>query len=167
MAGERFDTLYCSDLKRAVQTAELVFSGRKPVFDTRLREIARGELEGLLGVELVGEQRDVYAAMQRDLMSVRPPGGENHRDLAVRAVLWLESLPKLGKVVAVTHGGVIYALLHHIVGASGVQSWRFTTSNTGVTRLRLSGEQVRIVSVNDTAHLEADPTKAKPDLHAY
>lgn len=167
LAGETFDTLYCSDLKRAVQTAELVFPGRAPVFDTRLREIARGELEGLLGAELVGEQRDVYAAMQRDLLNVRPPGGENYRDLTARAAPWLESLPKSGKVVAVTHGGVIYALLHHIVGVSGVQSWRFTASNTGVTRLRLSGEQMRIVSVNDTAHLEANPLEAKPDLHAY
>lgn len=162
LLGETFDTLYCSDLKRAVQTAELVFPGREPVFDTRLREIARGDLEGQLGAELVGEQRDVYTAMQRDLINVRPPGGENYRDLAVRAVPWLESLPESGKVVAVTHGGVIYALLHHIVGVSGAQSWRFMASNTGVTRLQLSGEQVRIVSVNDTAHLDA-----KPDLHSY
>ena len=162
LLGETFDTLYCSDLKRAVQTAELVFPGREPVFDTRLREIARGDLEGQLGAELVGEQRDVYTAMQRDLINVRPPGGENYRDLAARAVPWLESLPESGKVVAVTHGGVIYALLHHIVGVSGAQSWRFMASNTGVTRLQLSGEQVRIVSVNDTAHLDA-----KPDLHSY
>lgn len=176
LLGETFGTLYCSDLKRAVQTAELVFPGREPIFDTRLREIARGDLEGQLGAELVGEQRDLYAAMQRDLVNVRPPGGENYRDLAARAVPWLESLPESGKVVAVTHGGVIYALLHHIVGVSGARSWRFTASNTGVTRLRLSGEQVRIVSVNDTAHLEIKPQEAKlqeaksqesnPDLHA-
>ena len=162
LEGEAFDTVYCSDLKRAVQTAELVFPGRTFVFDTRLREIARGALEGQLGAELVGEQRDVYAAMQKDLLNVRPPGGENYRDLAARAVPWLESLPDSGRVAAVTHGGVIYALLHHIVGVSGAVGWRFSASNTGVTRLRLAEGLVRLLSINDTAHLEA-----KPDLHSY
>lgn len=162
LEAEAFSAVYCSDLKRAVQTAELVFPGRTPLFDTRLREIARGALEGQLGAELVGEQRDVYAAMQKDLLNVRPPGGENYRDLAARAVPWFESLPGSGKVAAVTHGGVIYALLHHIVGVSGATSWRFSASNTGVTRLQLGEGLVRLLSVNDTAHLEA-----KPDLHAY
>lgn len=161
LAGEAFGTVYCSDLKRAVETAELVFPERDFVFDTRLREIARGVLEGSLGAELVGEQRDVYGAMQKDLLNVRPPGGENYRDLGERAVTWLKSLPEAGKVAAVTHGGVIYALLHHIVGVEGVQRWRFTASNTGVTRLRLTAGEVRLLSVNDTAHLDA-----KPDLHS-
>ncbi len=162
LLGEAFDTVYCSDLKRAVQTAEFVFPGLELTFDTRLREIARGDLEGQLGAELVGELRDVYAAMQEDFLNVRPPGGENYRDLGERAVAWLRSLPDSGKVAAVTHGGVIFALLHHIVGADGVQSWRFTASNTGVTRLRRTGERVQLLSVNDTAHLEA-----KPDLRSY
>jgi len=161
LVGEAFDAVYCSDLKRAVQTAELVFPGCAFVFDTRLREIARGALEGLLGAELVGEQRDAYAAMQRDLLNVRPPGGENYRDLAARAVPWLKSLPESGRVAAVTHGGVIFALLHHIVGVEGSANWRFSASNTGVTRLRITATEMRLVSVNDTAHLEA-----KPDLRA-
>lgn len=162
LEGEAFDAVHCSDLRRAVETAELVFPGRTFVFDPRLREIARGVLEGQLGAELVGEQRDAYAAMQRDLLNIRPPGGENYRDLAARAVPWLASLPASGRVAAVTHGGVIFALLHHIVGVSGGANWRFSASNTGVTRLRLGSGQVRLLSINDTAHLES-----RPDLHAY
>ena len=160
LAGERFDEIYCSDLKRTVQTAELAFPDCTFTFDKRLREISRGVLEGRLGTELVGEQRDVYAAMRRDLFNIRPPGGENYRDLAARAVPWLESLPESGKVAAVTHGGVIFALLHHIVGVEGAANWRFSADNTGITRLRLkdigSTERgVRLITVNDTAHLEA------------
>lgn len=162
LEGEAFDAVYCSDLRRAVETAELVFPGRTFVFDTRLREIARGVLEGQLGAELVGEQRDVYAAMQRDLLNIRPPGGENYRDLAARAVPWLEGLPASGKVAAVTHGGVIFALLHHIVGVAGGAQWRFLASNTGITRLLLTPKQVRLLSINDTAHLEG-----RLDLHAH
>ena len=155
LAKEQFDEVYCSDLKRTVQTAELAFPGRKLVFDRRLREISRGVLEGNLGADLVGEQRDAYTAMQRDVLNVRPPGGENYRDLAARVVPWLESLPESGRVAAVTHGGVVYTLLHHIVGVAWAANWRFSADNTGITRLRLKAEMTRLVSVNDTAHLEA------------
>ena len=155
LKAERFDLIYCSDLKRTVQTAEITFPGCKFMFDKRLREISRGVLEGYLGTELVGEQRDVYAAMRRDLFNVRPPGGENYRDLAARAVPWLKSLPAAGKVAAVTHGGVIFALLHSIVGVEGAATWRFSASNTGITKLRLKENEIRLVSINDTAHLEA------------
>ncbi len=155
LKAERFDTVYCSDLKRTVQTAELAFPGGAFVFDVRLREISRGVLEGQLGADLVGEQRDVYTAMRRDLLNVRPPGGENYRDLAARTVPWLRSLPGSGKVAAVTHGGVIYTLLHYVVGVEGASRWRFSASNTGITKLRLKTGEIRLLSVNDTAHLEA------------
>ena len=155
LAGEHFDTLYCSDLKRTVQTAELAFPERTFTFDKRLREISRGVLEGQLGSDLVGGQRDVYTRMQRDVLNIRPPGGENYRDLAARVVPWLESLPASGRVVAVTHGGVIYTLLHHVVGVAWAADWRFSADNTGITRLRIRAEMTRLISVNDTAHLEA------------
>lgn len=155
LIDENFGTVYCSDLKRTVQTAKIVFPEREFVFDKRLREISRGVLEGKLGADLIGEQRDVYTAMQRDLLGVRPPDGENYRDLASRTVPWLESLPESGKVAAVTHGGVIYTLLHYIVGVEGATTWRFSASNTGITKIRLKENEVRLLSVNDTAHLEA------------
>ncbi len=162
LACEPFDAVYASDLRRAVQTVELALPGYKPVYDVRLREIARGTLEGQLGADLVGEQRDLYATMQGDLLNVRPPGGENYRDVGARAVAWLGSLPASGKIAAVTHGGVIFALLHHVVGVEGGTKWRFSAGNTGVTRLKFIGDEVRILGVNDTAHLEP-----RPDLRAY
>ncbi len=162
LACERFDAVYASDLVRAVQTVELALPGYTPVYDVRLRELARGVLEGQLGADLVGEQRDLYAAMQGDLLNVRPPGGENYRDVGVRATAWLGSLPESGKVAAVTHGGVIFALLHHVVGVEGGTKWRFSASNTGVTRLKFVGGEVRILGVNDVAHLEG-----RPDLRTY
>lgn len=162
LACEHFDAVYASDLKRAVQTVELALPGHEPVYDVRLREIARGTLEGQLGADLVGEQKDLYATMQGDLLNVRPPGGGNYRDVGVRAVAWLESLPISGRIAAVTHGGVIFALLHHVVGVEGGTKWRFSAGNTGVTRLKFIEGEVRILGVNDTAHLEP-----RPDLRAY
>ena len=42
-----FDVIFCSDLKRAVDTANLAFKSKKPIFiDKRLREINYGDLNG-------------------------------------------------------------------------------------------------------------------------
>ena len=47
--GVRFDICFCSPLKRARQTAELLLEGRDiPIeYDDRLRELSFGEFEGV------------------------------------------------------------------------------------------------------------------------
>lgn len=45
LANKKFDTVFCSDLKRAVDTAQLAFSGLYPIKpDRRLREVNYGQL---------------------------------------------------------------------------------------------------------------------------
>ncbi len=160
LIGETFDTVYCSDLKRTLQTAELAFPGLPLTFDKRLREISRGVLEGRRGQDFAGEHLEHYTAMQRDLYSYRPPGGENHYDVQDRAVAWLESLPRRGRIAAVTHGGVVTALVRHALGLRELTTW-LHVGNTSISRLRLGETWTEILGFNDTAHLEP-----RPDLHA-
>lgn len=160
LIGEAFDTVYCSDLKRTVQTAELVFPGVELTFDKRLREISRGILEGQRGEDFAGEYLEHYTAMQRELYTYRPPDGENHYDVQERAVAWLESLPSAGKAAAVTHGGVVTALFRHALGLRELTTW-LHVGNTSISKLRLGDGWTELLSLNDTAHL--DP---KPDLNA-
>lgn len=45
--GKAFDVMYCSDLKRAIDSAELGFKGKCPIiWDVRLRECNYGVLNG-------------------------------------------------------------------------------------------------------------------------
>ncbi len=160
LIGETFDAVYCSDLKRTVQTAERVFPGQDVVFDERLREISRGVLEGQRGEDFAGEYLEHYTAMQQDIYKFRPPGGENHYDVQDRAAAWLESLPSSGKVAAVTHGGVITALFRHALGVRELTTW-LHVGNTSVSKLRFGTGWTELLSLNDTAHLEP-----QPDLNA-
>ena len=153
LIGENFDTIYCSDLKRTVQTAALVFPGRTVAFDERLREIGRGVLEGGRGVDFAGEQLEHYHAMLGDSYRFRPPGGENHLDVQERAVAWLGSLPRSGKVAAITHGGVITALFRHALGLRDLSAW-LHAGNTGISKLQFGDDWTQILGFNDTAHLE-------------
>lgn len=161
LVGETFDTVYCSDLKRTVQTADLVFPGTEPTFDKRLREISRGVLEGQRGEDFAGEHLEHYSAMQRDLYHFRPPDGENHYDVQDRAVAWLQGLPPTGKIAAVTHGGVVTALFRHALGLHELTPW-LQVGNTSISKLRFGDGWTELLCLNDTAHLEP-----LPDLKAY
>jgi len=55
-----FDIVFCSDLKRAVDTANIAFKGKKPIIvDQRLREVNYGDLNGARK-ELVYPKRTEY-----------------------------------------------------------------------------------------------------------
>lgn len=154
LEAEVFSRVYCSDLRRAVQTAELLFPGRQLELDPRLREISRGVLEGKTEAELSTAERKLREEMIRDRLHFRPEGGENFRDVLARVKGWLADLPEQGRVLAVTHGGVIHTLLRVALGHAESWSSHFTIENTSVTELRFEGESSVVVRVNDHAHLE-------------
>src|SRR5580704_14608556 len=70
--------VFCSDLWRAVQTAELAFdgSGVPVLHDWRLRECDYGELNGMPAAEM--------HAGRRDHLDVPYPGGESWRQAVTR-----------------------------------------------------------------------------------
>ena len=94
---EQFDQIYCSDLKRAFQTAALAFPDKKLIQDERLREIGRGVLEGTTDAERSEEQRTLLKRVKGERLTVRPPGGENFQDVMDRVTSWLDDLPKNGR----------------------------------------------------------------------
>lgn len=159
LAGETFDLIYASDMTRTQRTAAVVFGDVAVRLEPRLREVSRGLFERVSEDDLSDAQRQHKKAMKADPHNVRAPEGENYQDVGVRVRDWLSDLPTQGRVAAVTHSGVIQALLYDIVGKQ--KSWRFVLGNVSLTRLvRYSDKtdstrNVRwdIVWVGDQAHL--------------
>jgi broad specificity phosphatase PhoE len=86
IADQKFDMVFCSDLKRAVDSANLVFGGRYTVItDDRLRECDYGDLNG--GPAAVKDD------MMNDCIDQPFPNGESYRDVEAR----LEAFCKLLK----------------------------------------------------------------------
>jgi hypothetical protein len=98
--------------------------------------------------------------MQRDLLNIRPARRRDYRDLAARAVPVAESLPA-SQGRGGHPRGVIFALLHHS-SASRRGAVAVLGEQHRITRLLLTPKQVRLLSINDTAHLEG-----RLDLHAH
>lgn len=107
-SGPSIGRIWSSPLMRAHQTADIIGRGLglDLDFDPRLQEVDAGEWTGLTRDEIEGAWPG-YLAEHR-----RPPGFESHDHLRARA---LEALGEIaaevtGKVLVVTHGGVIGAV---------------------------------------------------------
>ena len=105
--------VFASDLRRAVETAEIAFAGSGiPVHeDRRLRECNYGELNGAPVAEIDGER------LRR--IDEPFPGGESYRDVVVRTRSFLEDLPaelEGTRIVVIAHSANRWALQHLLEG---------------------------------------------------
>jgi probable phosphoglycerate mutase len=113
VAGAR---VVASPLARAVETARLL-CGTEPQVDSELIEMDWGAWEGRTFEELRAELGPVYAAAEALGVDYRPPGGESPRDVQARVERWFGRVGTgHGPVVAVTHQGVLRALVAKLTG---------------------------------------------------
>jgi broad specificity phosphatase PhoE len=100
----------------AVADAVAASSGVTPVADARLRERCFGAWEFRRWDDIHAETGDAMMGMVTAPGTWRPPGGETTFELRDRVRAWYADLPAKGRVVAVTHGGPIAALLGTLAG---------------------------------------------------
>ncbi len=83
--NKNFDVIFCSDFKRAVDTAKLAFEGAPIITDKRLRECNYGKLNAASSeiVEPMCEGECIYKKF---------PEGESYEDVKTRVADFLEFL---------------------------------------------------------------------------
>lgn len=94
--NKHFDVVFCSDLKRAVESANLTFAGDcEIVIDKRLRECNYGQFNA--------QPSSIVEPMQEKAITDRFPGGESYEDVKVRINDFLSFLKKHydGKSIAI------------------------------------------------------------------
>jgi probable phosphoglycerate mutase len=107
LAGEPFDGVWSSDLRRAATTARLAWG--EPSQDRRLRELNFGELEGAAFGAI---DPGVQEALLR-FEGFITPGGESFDDLRARVMSFVDELPP-GRHALFTHGGVVRLLARDV-----------------------------------------------------
>lgn len=93
---KKFDVVFCSDLKRAVHSANLTFEGVVSVIpDKRLRECNYGDFNG--------KPSEIVDPMQEKHIVEKFSGGESYEDVKIRITDFLAFLKKNydGKTVAI------------------------------------------------------------------
>jgi alpha-ribazole phosphatase len=160
LATEQLDAIVTSDLERTRVTARAIAHnhGLHVQEDSDLRELAFGEWEGYTYDEVLASDANRVALWRSDPTRYAPPGGETVaqvRDRCARALKrWQTQYPE-ANVVWVTHGGLIGVLLCHVLGIDLKRRWQFSHDNASISEIRLSGERVTIVRLNETAHIRS------------
>jgi len=93
---KKFDVVFSSDLKRAIDSSNLTFQGLAPIkSDPRLRECNYGDYNG--------QPSKIVEPIQEKYIQERFPGGESYEDVRARIADFLEFLQKNydGKNVAI------------------------------------------------------------------
>lgn len=155
LAGERFDAIYASPLRRAHQTAEpLAASQQLPI--TLIDDVAewdRNSSEYVPIEELKATNDPRWQAMLRGEWSVREESPEQFRARIVGAVEQLVDTHGGHRIAIVCHGGVINGYLSHLLGLDSHNGF-FYPNYTSIHRIAAarSGER-SIVTINETSHL--------------
>jgi broad specificity phosphatase PhoE len=83
-----FHALYSSDLRRAMETAQIIGQamGLTVIAEPRLREINLGKWQGLLSDDIQAQYPDELRRWREQPLSAPPPGGETIQALSVRVL---------------------------------------------------------------------------------
>lgn len=163
LASVSIDAVYVTTLQRTHQTAAPLATrlGLEPIVEADLREIHLGEWEGgLFRVKVAqGDPKMVEANAKQEWGVI--PGGERSEDLRVRVRAGIERIHAAHpgeRVVAVSHGGAIGAVLAE---ASGATTFAFAAADNGsISHLIVLGDRWVVRRYNDTGHLAGELSSA-------
>jgi broad specificity phosphatase PhoE len=157
----RFDAVYSSPLRRALDTAAaLTAEPAEPVrICPTVQEIDCGILDGMPLSEVQRRFPKHWAAnLRQDDESFRWPGGESYREFRRRimhAVHRLARAHRGGTIAIVTHAGVVSQIIGALRGLSPAAWGSFRPGNTGMSRLEWRRDSAALLSFDDRIHLAA------------
>jgi len=159
-ADKGITRFYCSPLRRAVQTAEIVASkvGSTVVKIGALQEINYGAWEGLSEEQIKSRYPDVFPAWRTDPAEVCIPEGETFNEVLERALpAFNDILARAndeGDTVVVAHKSVNRALICAVLGISVNRYRSLGQDNACINTVQVKGDNWLVVeNINETCHL--------------
>ena len=118
-----FKAVYASDLKRTMETAAILFKGRKlEIIQMQwLRELNTGKWTGFSYDQILKKDKDYFDKLYTDPFSLRTPGGESFREFLGRVTKALKIIlasHEEGDIAIVSHLGPIRIMISRLIGLS-------------------------------------------------
>lgn len=154
LRNETVDRIYSSDRIRAVNSAKIIFRGRRIKVETDLREISFGVFEGLNYKEILQRYPDIYSGWMKNPFDSLIPGGELPADFRRRVLGTFKSIVSLNKdkaVAIVTHGGPVNVIVRDVLGSKVPED--FIPGPTSTSIIEFKNGQAKSVSLNNISHL--------------
>jgi broad specificity phosphatase PhoE len=153
-----FDSVYCSNVERAVETAGIALGdSATPNYMEELREVSFGNWEGRLINEIKKDEPGELEKWFHKPASVSIKGAEDLFSFRERVVGAFEKIVRGGNggdILVISHGGVICVYLTHLLGMSLDDMWAFSLPNASITLIVLD-YRPRLRLFGDTSHLDA------------
>ena len=151
-----FDRLYVSDVRRAQQTADILFPGVPRTFSTVIREINNTSMRGKTRDEMTALYGERYLACRKDF-DYSPLGidCESGAHMLARAQEFLDLVAaeeNLTRVAAVAHAGFITAMAEVVLGARVGR--QMSCGNTSVSIFRYDNNRWRLCLWNLTPDMD-------------
>jgi probable phosphomutase (TIGR03848 family) len=158
LAHEDFAAVYASPLERTRETANAIVEKqhREVVACDALNELQFGAWTGLAFDELERDPR--WQCFNVFRSGTRIPDGETMLETQARAVavlLELRSRHPDERVLLVTHGDVIRAVIAHVLGMPLDFYARLEVAPASISVIALDDRTTRVCRMNDVAHLAA------------
>ena len=121
LGAEAFNVVYCSDLDRAIRSAEIIAGphGLKPVINEGIKERNFGVWEGMSFGEISEKWPDAFNDWAENPLRFSPMEGESTleaRDRAMPAFQKIINNHKEENIAIVSHGGIIRIILCELLG---------------------------------------------------
>jgi len=164
LAVEKIDAVYCSDLKRARQTAEIIASKHDMVGaiheSSLLREMNFGDYEGLTFDQMDPKFQLIFSAdpsWRSSGPNVRAPNGESIADLAARIQKFTREILEIHTtdetVLIAAHGGPLQVMICHFLDIGFEHWWQIRLNGASVSIVETYPQGTSIVLLNGTSHL--------------
>ncbi len=158
LAGQTFDYIYASDLKRVIQTATHAGIAETDIIkEPRMREISFGKFEGLTHAEVAEtypEELEAWGESRENNIH----GGEKMSSVIDRVrsfyVHLRDDFQDGEHILCFAHGGTIGIFLAVAMGVDANKWWQFRLHNTAITEIDLYEHGSIMTKFNDTYHLE-------------
>lgn len=167
---EKIDLIISSPLKRAQETAKAACGSRKiPIIILdQLKELSLGKWEGQKLSDLKEREAEQYQKFWNDPLRYEPSGGESFQAMIWRIGQAMDEILRLAedkRVLVVTHGMTLMAILHHMTGKPFNEIIRQPVlKQTSITKVRVMDVTAPIYQVDeigDTKHLDGVYTTEK------
>ena len=145
--------LICSDLKRAVATAEVINDGKKIIIDTNLREFNFGLWDGLDFNEVAKRDPIKSKDFWEKPGDISAPDGESWNMVKNRvseAVKRYTAKYKGSNIVSVAHFGVILTQVQLALGKSPYEVLSNKIDNLSVTKIQINERGSSLAKLNYT-----------------
>ena len=164
LEGVQVNAVYCSDLKRARHTAEIIFGdrGKDVVVSPNLREINFGIWEGMTFEEIKLREGAKFTSWMEnpDEKTIIPQGESlailNERVMTeVNRILQEHKNEEKDKTIAIVcHGGAIRIILCNVLNLELKNLWFIKQNSTALNIIEYYNHKGVISLLNDTSHLE-------------